>query len=520
MKLKIVYPLLLILVFVSSTLIHKALGNSINPGRVKAISITVSGKILNDSTGKPVKNHGVIVKEPFIGYISTVYTDSAGNYVDTIRGVPGLGDTLTVCTYDCDNILHTQSQPIQSYSLVINFFICETFNPECIADFIAELDSSSVKPYTYRFIDLSKGNPDHWIWDFGDGSISTDRNPIHSYTGSGNYKVCLLIIRDNPGMPCTDSSCSYIYTPKYYSIGGHVFAGTHPINNPESTGDTAVAYLYKLQSNHIIAFDTLTFSYLGYYTFPNLLDGDYIVKVFLTPGSANSRKYCPTYYIQTAFWQQSQLLRISGSSVFDFDVHLTRSNDSLSGPGKISGRVEWHTVASGYYSLYRSEVLLLDSLKHLITYTLSDASGNFSFPSIPYGNYLLFVESTNRFSKFTQVRISPQNPVVDTLVLEIFDHSVTGIREIANNNEVVAGLPFPNPSNGMLSIPLTVYKPVDLITSIYSIQSVPLFETTSHCNPGSLTLVNELTDLPPGIYILMIRTKDGQRISMDKIIKF
>jgi PKD repeat protein len=519
MKVKPVHFFLLVLVFLSSVWFRPVLGDPLHSGRLKSIIMSVSGRILNDSTGLPVKNHSVYVKIPYISYALTVYTDTTGNYNDTIRVLPGLGDTLVVSTYDCHNVLHVQSQPIQSYSIIINFFICETFSPLCVAAFISELDSSSVTPDTYIFINLSTGNPDHWFWDFGDGLTSSKRDPVHAYAKTGHYKACLTVSRESLKAPCSDSVCTYIYTPDYYSIGGHVFAGDHPINNPASTADTGIAYLYKLLNNQVIAFDTLKFTYLGYFTFPHLLAGDYFVKAILTPGSINAAKYAPTYFLHELYWQQSQLLGVD-TSIFNFDIHLVKTNDSISGPGRISGKIQRHEQASGGFSLNLSEVLLLDSVKNVITYVLSDASGNFSFGNLPYGNYLLFVESTGKFSKFTQVRINTSSPIVDTLLLEIYDHTITGIAETTGNNDITAGLPFPNPSAGMVSIPLTVGKTADLITSVFSIQSVSLFESRSHFKPGVYNLTADLANFAPGIYILFVSTASGERIGTYKLIKY
>jgi PKD repeat protein len=52
-----------------------------------------------------------------------------------------------------------------------------------IADFMA---SSVVgeSPLYVEFTDLSTGSPDHWLWNFGDGEISTSPNPSHTFTGS------------------------------------------------------------------------------------------------------------------------------------------------------------------------------------------------------------------------------------------------------------------------------------------------------------------------------------------------
>ena len=520
MKVIKVYFLLLVLVCVTAAVDMPALANTMSNSQIKAINVIVSGQILNDSTGNPVKNHSVFVNVPYIGYNFTVYTDINGHYADTIHNLPGLGDTVSVSTYDCHNVFHVQSQPIHSYSIIINFFICESFNPQCSAEFIVKLDSSSVTPNTFRFFDLSTGSPDHWSWDFGDGAVSTERNPVHVYATSVHHKACLTIARDKSGAPCSDSSCRIIDPPKYYSIGGHVFAGDHPINNPVSTGDTGVAFLYKLLNNHVVPFDTVTFTYLGYYTFPHLLTGDYIVKVALTGGSLNALKYAPVYYVRQLYWQQSSLLGVSDTSIFNFDIYLKRVNDSTVGSGRISGRVQRQVQTSASFTLFRSEVLLLDSIKNIINYTLSDASGNFSFPDIPYGNYLLFVESTGKFSKFSQVRISAQNPVVDTLVLGIYDHTVTGISEVTAYAYVSAGTPFPNPSSAAVNTPLTITRPVDLLTTVYSIQSVPLLHSRSHFNPGSFLMLSDLSSLSPGIYILVIRTSGGDRICNEKIIKY
>lgn len=41
------------------------------------------------------------------------------------------------------------------------------------------------------FSDASNGIPSSWFWDFGDGSTSTDQNPIHPYTIGGTYVVTL-----------------------------------------------------------------------------------------------------------------------------------------------------------------------------------------------------------------------------------------------------------------------------------------------------------------------------------------
>lgn len=42
-----------------------------------------------------------------------------------------------------------------------------------------------------QFRDLSSPTPDSWLWDFGDGTGSTEQNPSHLYLEVGDYTVAL-----------------------------------------------------------------------------------------------------------------------------------------------------------------------------------------------------------------------------------------------------------------------------------------------------------------------------------------
>jgi len=63
---------------------------------------------------------------------------------------------------------------------------------------------------TFSFSDLSVGEPNSWLWDFGDGSTSTQENPSHtfSFTTSDSFNVCLTIGHDE----CTNTStqCQWV----------------------------------------------------------------------------------------------------------------------------------------------------------------------------------------------------------------------------------------------------------------------------------------------------------------------
>ncbi|MCF8366392.1 MAG: PKD domain-containing protein [Bacteroidales bacterium] len=64
----------------------------------------------------------------------------------------------------------------------------------------------SLNPMMMHFYDNSTGNPEAWLWDFGDGSFSDNQHPVHEFSSTGNFDVCLTIF----GQGLTDVYCQQI----------------------------------------------------------------------------------------------------------------------------------------------------------------------------------------------------------------------------------------------------------------------------------------------------------------------
>jgi PKD repeat protein len=58
-----------------------------------------------------------------------------------------------------------------------------------VADFNSNVTSGNA-PLAVQFNDLSK-NATQWDWNFGDGNISSARNPVNVYSVAGSYTVSL-----------------------------------------------------------------------------------------------------------------------------------------------------------------------------------------------------------------------------------------------------------------------------------------------------------------------------------------
>lgn len=81
--------------------------------------------------------------------------------------------------------------------------------PVIVPNFSANLTSGPA-PFCVQFTDSSTGPAGvTWLWDFGDGSNATVKNPVHCYNKSGNYTVSLKTAPAG-GAPATKVRESYI----------------------------------------------------------------------------------------------------------------------------------------------------------------------------------------------------------------------------------------------------------------------------------------------------------------------
>ena len=65
--------------------------------------------------------------------------------------------------------------------------------PSPSADFRAS-PVQGATPLTVQFSDRSGGNVISYLWDFGDGEQSTQRNPTHTYLAPGTYTITLSVV--------------------------------------------------------------------------------------------------------------------------------------------------------------------------------------------------------------------------------------------------------------------------------------------------------------------------------------
>lgn len=104
-----------------------------------------------------------------------------------------------------DGVTSTKQNPIYSYSKAGTYTVRLTAKNEngshiipksvsiIVADpIVAEFAASDTSIFVgerFQFVDQSTNEPSEWLWNFGDGNTSIERNPSHIYSDPGKYTV-------------------------------------------------------------------------------------------------------------------------------------------------------------------------------------------------------------------------------------------------------------------------------------------------------------------------------------------
>ncbi len=185
-----------------------------------------------------------------------------------------------------DNTTSTEFSPTHEYTVPGIYNVCLTIsapdsncydvfcqtvvsggNSNCLAKFSYFPDSLNGQQ-AMHFLDMSVGQITAWSWDFGDGSSSTEQNPVHFYAENGSYQVCLTVSGTDPsGASCQSSWCEQVYVGggtgncfNYftYSVVGNdvLFEGFHSTDVPAS-------YQWDFGTGVVTLGNPITYSFPG-----------------------------------------------------------------------------------------------------------------------------------------------------------------------------------------------------------------------------------------------------------------
>lgn len=165
-----------------------------------------------------------------------------------------------------------------------------TTNPCCNEH--AEFTSQQQSGYTWNFLDNSTGAISY-LWDFGDGTTSTDASPTHTYATNGIFTVCLTITGEcGTAMTCHMMSIS-VGVADVNGPASSISLQPSPANASftVSAGTQSIASVQLLDTDGRLL-QTTANNRAGSVTVPveQLPNGLYVVRVNLTNGTAHHHR--------------------------------------------------------------------------------------------------------------------------------------------------------------------------------------------------------------------------------------
>ncbi|HMN05843.1 MAG TPA: PKD domain-containing protein [Flavobacteriales bacterium] len=139
----------------------------------------------------------------------------------TLGGVPLTGIWAMDCV--CDTTTFGPDDCLAGF-WAVQAYMADSLNPG---------GSATPIPHEVWAWNLSSGGGGtlQYLWDFGDGSTSTEAYPTHEYGGQGPYQLCLTVW----GANCTDTYCDTIGIDQNGFLNG-MLLDSHGAHQPSRTG--------------------------------------------------------------------------------------------------------------------------------------------------------------------------------------------------------------------------------------------------------------------------------------------
>ncbi len=364
-----------------------------------------------------------------------------------------------------------------------------------IVDFTFQLDSLNEIPNTFIFQSQIEGFYDNLIWNFDNEVVLNKEDTTHAYAEQDkDYQVALIAqYTFNDTSILKKQLAKGLTTSEYFDMGGQVFFGDSLLNNPSSTGDEALAYLYRVDGNNMIPIDTNYFHYLGYYWFPQKLKAYYIVKTALTPNSTHYSAFAPTYVGNTTQWDEAEIINLAQNK-FREDVYLVEELAEKSGTTWLEGSV--FDILNINIENLEAVVCLFDMDENLLNYQYADDEGKYLFKNISKGHYMLSADVTG-------IPVRPQLIFIDGKQNQ----------EFKTANLITSSDIFPNPASNYSILSYTnTGKFKEISIQIIAQSGLVLSEKQLPVHQGKNFFSIDLTEFSKGLLMVKVMDGDGQKI--------
>lgn len=339
-----------------------------------------------------------------------------------------------------------------------------------------------------NFSNLNEGTEIKWL--FGDGEVSTKKEPVHTYARGGTYQVTLMVKDSKSGCEQSISKRVTIGLPvekQLLRLKGMVRLGGNPANKA-----IVEAMLYDITRNGYVVAGTTNTNAQGQFEFAGLENGRYLLKAYPI---SQSEGYMPTFWGNTANSEEAG------------EVFASEADIDLNG----------YTIDLLYQPIAKTDqpgnllndqpktILLFDQNNQLVASVTADANGKFNFDGLQSGNYTA-VDPSN--GKSTQVDAGANG-------------SISGnASDLVNDNGVMSDKVSvsPNPARDMVKVGFEGSTQELATIVIVNTAGIEIYKTTQQFNGGFNQSQLDVSSLAPGVYYVMI-IRNNKKIMTSRLVK-
>lgn len=367
----------------------------------------------------------------------------------------------------------------------------------------------TAEPLTIAFTDISIGNPNNWLWDFGDSTFSSEQHPVHTFPQEGIYNICLTITNDSIG--CTSTLCGDIIVgnnppPLDYCIGGTVFLDSCLY------ADAGQVHLMTFDTlgNNLVTIETIDIADNGNYLFDDVNTGNpswiYFVQAELSPQSGYFGQYVPTYHFDAIIWTNAwPVFALPCPANISYDIMMQPSTTAGIGTGYING-----VVNSGETKdiMQDVEILLFNEDMQPLGYMYTNEYGLFDFSELAFGTYHVYPEIVGIETDGFMITLSEDVPAVELNI--IIGNGTASLSVEENSLFTFVGDIYPNPANTQINISLSMESAEQVEISVFNQVGQMVILRSENLASGPNKIELDISNLSEGIYNMRLQAPNSK----------
>jgi hypothetical protein len=281
-----------------------------------------------------------------------------------------------------------------------------------------------------------------------------------------------------------------------FLLGGNILADTYKL-------DAGIVNLYSFENGEIVDHYDTEINDLGYFLFPQMSPGNYMMHAIPDNTSSFFNTHVPTYWGGKIHWEDVSPQYFEDNA-YNNDINLIEMAVLSPGAGKISGQL-LEQDPGREIPLQDAQVMLLNVMNECIAIDYINSYGQFAFDNLAYGTYKVLVEITGKSMNPVICILSESNPEKTDINLYVMsDEIVMGIDEDLPSWIGFLGDPYPNPAEDNVTFSIHTQNPTEVMVKIFNLNGQIVIQEIHPLKKGPDKLLINLNDLHAGVYYIAL----------------